>query len=527
MAERRRQRLDSWKAIANYLNRDVRTVIRWEKERRMPVHRVPGEKGHGVFALREEIDNWLRSDPNRDAKPAAIAVLPFSNTARPDQNYVTDGIGTSIISTLSRIPRVRVMAWSTVGRYRGANLDMRQVGRELNATAVVTGKVAQKNSFWQVSVEAVDPADGAQLWAKQYAKPLVDLQMFPTEIAGDILEGLEIHLTGHQKRRLAVRIVKSPEAYDLYLRGRHQFNQFSAESFHRAIERFERAIALEPGYAQAYAEMALCHVFLGAGYGDLPQQEEFAQADAAARKAIELDETLGEAHCALAHASPHIGFDWQFVERELQRAIELNPSYPTAHISYGLILQGLGRAEEGIEEIEWAIEVDPLNPVGAGDLAFHLALAGHTDEAMEQMQKARKMFPEFSTLDYIQGVVYERMGLHKEAIASLEKGVAGNLMHTMPLAVLGYTYAVVGEREKALDVLARLDELAKSRTASHFSKSIIYAGLGEIDKGLFCLEKAYQEKSPWLYFLTVFPWLENLRKDPRFADLVRRVGLPS
>ena len=519
--------MDSWKGIANYLNRDVRTVIRWEKERRMPVHRVPGEKGHGVFALREEIDNWLRSDSNRDAKPAALAVLPFSNTLRPGQDYVTDGIGDSLISALSRIPRVRVMAWSTVSRYRGVNLDLRQVGRELNATALVTGRVAQKNSFWQVSVEVVDPADGAQLWAKQYAKPLVDLQMFSHEIASDILEGLDIRMTGHQKRRLAGRIVKNPEAYDLYLQGRYKSNQFTGESFQQAMECFQRAIVLEPSYAQAYAELAFCYTFLGVGYGDFPPREFFAKSDTAARKAVELDETLGEAHCALALASPHIGFDWQFVEREFKRAIELNPSYPSSHAYYAVLLLALGRAEEGIEEMMWAMEVDPLNGLAGGDLAFHLALAGHTDEAMEQIRKAQKTLPGFATLDYIQGVVYERKGKYKEAIEALERGVAGNLMHTIPLGVLGYIYAMTGKREKAIGVLARLEELAKTRTVSHFSKAIVYAGLGDVEKGLCCLEKAYQEKAPVLYFLNAYPWLENLRKDPRFADLVRRVGLPS
>jgi TolB-like protein len=254
-------RLDSWKEIADYLGRDVRTAIRWEKVRGMPVRRVPGQKGHGVFALREEIDAWLNSGLPQTADAPTVAVLPFFNASDPEQEYVSDGISESIINTLSRTPRVRVMAWSTVRRYRGLGADPRQVGRSLSVAAVVTGRLLRRNSFWQISAELVDPADGAQLWGKQYARPAVDLQTLPHQITGDILAGLGVQLKAQELRRLMPRLVSNPEAFDLLLQARFQFNQFTVVSFSKALEYLEQAIQLAPDYAEAYAEMAHCYTF--------------------------------------------------------------------------------------------------------------------------------------------------------------------------------------------------------------------------------------------------------------------------
>jgi len=493
----------------------------------MPVRRVPGQKGHGVFAVREEIDAWLRSDASQTGDPPTVAVLPFLNMSEPDQEYVSDGITETVINTLSRTPRVRVMAWSTVRHYRGAEADPRQIGRELNVRAVVTGRLVRRNSFWQISAELVDPTDGAQLWGKQYARPAMDLQALPHMITEDILTGLGIQLKAQEKRRLVPRIVKNPEAFDLYLKAQYHSNKFTELDFHAALGFLERAIQLEPDYPQAYAEMANCYTFLGSGFGDLPPKELFAKSDWAARKAIEIDETIGAAHCALAVASPYRGFDWPFAEKELRRAIELSPGFPPAHFYYGTLLSALGRNDEAIEELRWAEELDPHWPVVRGDLAFYLALMGRLEEAEEQIQKAMQMCPDHEgLLSYPRGVVYERRGRLSEAIASLETAVDTALIHTVPLGVLGHVYSRSGQLDKARGVLARLDELAVRRPVSHFSKALVHAGLGETELALACLEKSYEESTPFLYFLKTYPWFENLRKEPRFKELVRRVGLP-
>jgi TolB-like protein/Flp pilus assembly protein TadD len=520
-----RTRLDSWKEIAEYLGRDVRTVIRWEKERGLPIHRVPGAKG-GVFASREEIDAWLHGGPRPPAGPPRIAVLPFLNILEPSQDYVPQGMTENIIASLSRVPRVRVMAWSTVGRFRGPAADPRQVGQELKVNAVVTGRVAQRNGFWQVNVEIVDPSDGAQLWGKQFTKPALDLQTLPDRIAREILDGIEVRLNPQESQRLVPKLQVKPEAYDLYLRARYYFSEIAEGSFLRAIESLEKAIAIQPDYAQAYAELAQCYTFLAIGYGDLPHRELLAKADVAARKAVELDDSLGEAHCALAVASVYHGWDWAFVEKEFKRAIELNPSYANAHGLYGTLLLALGRMDEALAEDLWANEVDPFSPLFSGDYAFHLTLAGRHDEALDHIRRVMQANPGVHLHKYILGVVHERMGRYTEAIEALEQSVAVGPAHTQPLGVLGYVYAVSGQREKAFGVLRRLEELAKTRPVSHFTKAFVFAGLADRESALASLEKAYEEGSAWLYMLKAYPWLASLHNEPRFQELVRRVGLP-
>src|SRR5437763_4061347 len=467
------ERLDSWKEIASYLDRDVRTVIRWEKERGLPVHRVPGAKGHGVFAISSEVDTWLHSGPAPSKLPA-VAILPLLHPEFPEHEYICDGLSQSFISIMSRIPQLRVMAWSTVSRHRAAPVDARQVGRELNVDAVATGHVSRRNSFWLTTIELVNTSDGTQRWSKQFTLPMLDLQLLPGQIVTEILKAMGVGLEPEEERRLAPRLVRSAGAYDSFLRGRYHSSRYSHEDFLNAIQCFEEAIAMEPTFAQAHAEMAWCYTMLGIGYGDRPPREVLTKADAAARRAIDLDEMVGEAHAALAVASTYHGWDWQFVEKELRRAIELSPSYSTAHTAYGVLLNCIGRYEEGIEELEWATELDHATLTLSGDLPFHLALLGRTEEALRIVQE-KMMGPNqcVGTSHYVLGVLYERQGKYAEAAAELEKAVNLNLLHTIPLGVLGYVYAVSGERNKALGVIAQLDELAQQRPVSHFTKAIV------------------------------------------------------
>ena len=527
MNDRDTARLDSWKEIADYIGRDVRTAIRWEKERGMPVRRIPGPLGHGVFALRPEIDAWLTGGLHQASDPPSVAVLPFLNASEPDQEYLSDGITESVINALARIPRVRVMAWTTVRRFRGSQADPREVGRHLKVRAILAGRLLRRNSFWQVSAELIDPADGAQLWGKQYALPAIDLQNLPTQITGDVLSGLGIQLGAHEQRRLIPARFSHFEAFDLLLQARHQFNQVNASSLQQAIGLLQRAIHIEPDYADAYAEMASCYTFLGIGYGDLPAKEILGKADAAARKALELDGALGSAHAALAAASPFRGFDWPFIEKELRRAIELSPGLSYAHTYYGTILSALGRFDEAVEELSWAAEIDPLSPFAVGDFAFHLAMAGRLEEAESQIHKAIQLMPQHRLpFLYVRAVIYELRGLHAQAIQSLEAGLADGFGHTVPLGVLGYIYARNQQPDQARAVLSRLEDLAAHRPVSHFSMAIVHAGLGDIEAALAALEQAYGERTPFLYFLNTYPWFDGLRQQSRFAELLRKVGLP-
>jgi len=526
MADKPTGRLDSWKQIAEYLGRDVRTVIRWENERGLPIHRIPGKKGHGVFAQREEVDAWLHGGSQEASRPR-IGVLPLVNTIKVEEEYIADGISENVIRSLSRIPSLRVMAWSTVAGFRGTAGDPVQVGRELSLNAIVTGRVAQRNGFWQVHMELVDPTDGAQLWGKEYTKPAMDIQTLPNQIARDIVSGMDVHFGKDEAARLTTNRTVNAQAYDLLLHGRYYFNQFTAETFAQALQCLQRAVAIDPEYAEAYAELAQCYVFLAVGYGDAAPRELLAKADAAARKAIALDEKLGEAHCALAMASVYDGWDWKLVEKEFKLAIESSPSSPMAHVGYATLLHALCRTEEGIEEGRWAMEVDPLAPIATGDYAFALAIAGRNAEALKLIQQALERFPSFSNMHYMLGVVHERAGRYEEAIEAIQKTLAAGMMHTIPFGVLGHIFAKTGRREKAFEILSRLDELAKVRPVAQFTKALIYAGLFDTKAALECLEKAYSDKSPWLFMLNWYPWLEPLRGEPGFIDLVRRVGLPA
>jgi len=357
---------------------------------------------------------------------------------------------------------------------------------------------------------------------------MLDLQLLPGQIVTEILKAMGVGLEPEEERRLAPRLVRSAGAYDSFLRGRYHSSRYSHEDFVRALECFEGAVTMEPTFAQAYAEMAWCYTMLGIGYGDRPPREVLAKADAAARRAIDLDEMVGEAHAALAVASTYHGWDWQFVEKELRRAIELSPSYSLAHTAYGTLLMCLGRNEEGIEELEWGTELDHATLTVGGDLPFYLALLGRTEEALLIVQEKMmgRLEQGVGTFHYILGVIYERQGKYAEAKTELEKAVKLNMLHTIPLGVLGYVYSVSGERTKALGVIAQLDELARQRPVSHFTKAIVLSGLADNSSALDCLERSYDERSPFLYMLNVLPWFDTLRSESRFADLVRRVGLP-
>lgn len=527
MAEMPGRRLDSWKEIADYLGREVRTVIRWEKGKALPVRRVPGGKRQAVFAYTNEIDGWLAGDGATPSKPA-IAVLPLMNgDLAPDDEYLTDGISETVIRKLSQVPQIRVMAWSTVAAYKNRKADPRRIGRELNVSAVLTGNIAPRGAGMVVSVELVDASDGAQLWGAQYAPSLAKIHELPDEIAAKIAQSLRLRLTVEEGQQLSKRSTQNAKAYDLYLRASYHLNKSTPDGINKALEYFEKAIAEDSTYGLAYAGLAECYAFLAVGHGDLPPKELFEKASAAARKALEIDDTLAEAHCALGWSSPYHGWDWRVAEKAFQRAIELNPSCAAAHWGYAYVLLVLlKRDHEALQEMRCALELDPLSLLMNSDLGAFLAFAGRYDEAIEQARETLEMEPNHALAHYTLGWVYERKGMYREAVAALEKSVSLSLLHTLPLGVLGHTYAAAGKHRKALAVLDRLDELASKRPVSHVSKALVWIGLGEKEKAFESLEMAYGQSSPMLYYLNIWPHFDNLRSEPRFQELMQRIGLP-
>ena len=346
------------------------------------------------------------------------------------------------------------------------------------------------------------------------------------DISREISEKLRLRLTGEEKSRLTERHVVNPEAYQLYLKGRYYWNKRTEEGFNKAIEHFNQAIEKDPNYTLAHAGLADSYILLGA-FGLLPPKEAYAKAREAATKALEVDDTLGEAHNALAAVKSSYDWDRPGAEREYKRAIELNPGYATAHQWYGeLLSDALGRHEEGLAEINHAQQLDPLSLIINAVHGRILLGAGRDDLAIEQLQKTLEMDPNFALAHYYLGWAYVRKGAFTEAIAELQRATTLSPGISDYKAGLGYAYARAGKSAEARKVLYELKEQSKQRYVSWSDFAGIYAGLGEKDQAFAFLQKAYEQRDYGLLYMKVAPFLDPLLSDPRFTDLLRRVGLP-
>jgi TolB-like protein/Flp pilus assembly protein TadD len=455
----------------------------------------------------------------------SIAVLPFVNeSGNSDVEYLSDGMTESLISSLSQIPKLNVKARSSVFRYKGKDTNAGTIGKELNVQAILNGRVVQHGQDLILYVELVDTATENVLWKQTYNKTLTNLVALQNDIARDVADKLKVKLSGADEQKLAKHYTDNPEAYQLYLKGRFYWNQRTGEALKKSIEYFNQAIEKDPSYALAYSGLADSYVLLPNFAGGLPR-ETFPKAKASAKRALELDETLADAHVPLAVALYR--FDWNFseAEAEFQRAIELNPNYATAHQFYGEYLGTVGRFENGIAELKRAQELDPLSLIINADLGKAYFYARSYDQAVEQMRKTIEMDQSFFTAHFYLGMVYVMKGSFPNAITEYQRAKQLNDDPRM-LGLLGHVYGVSGQRGEALRMLDQLKENAGQRYVSAYSFALVYAGLGEKDRAFEWLEKSYQDHTPYLSTIKVDPLLDNLRSDPRFAELMRRVGLP-
>jgi len=454
----------------------------------------------------------------------SMAVLPFRNlSGDPGQDYLADGITENLIDNLSRVPDLRLIAPSTVFRYKGRDSDPRTIGQDLHVSAVLTGKLLEQGDMRVVQIELVDVTKGSLLWDNQYSRRLTEIQSIQEDISRDIPRQLRLHLTDEEMARLLKPQTESSEAFQLYLRGRYNWNKRTEEGFTKAIEYFDQAIDQDPHYALAYAGRADCYILL-AEYTILPSKEALPKAQQAAAKAVELDETLAEAHTSLGAVRADYEWDWRGSESEFRRAIELNPSYATAHQWYAELLSQEGRHDEAVAEIRRAQELDPLSLIINAMAGRVLLFAGEIDPAIDQLRKTLEIDPNFSIANYDLGKAYLRKQMFNQAIAEFQKSV--NLFKVSERdAALGYAYARVGKDAEANHILETYLKESKRTYVSWYGIAFIYAGLGENDLAFACLEKAYDQQDVRLRDLNVEPLFENLRFDPRFAHLVRRVGL--
>jgi eukaryotic-like serine/threonine-protein kinase len=454
----------------------------------------------------------------------SLAVLPFTNIGDdPSTEYLSDGITETLINMMSRLARLRVMARSTVFRYKGRVLDPQAIGSELGVRGVLAGRIQARGEKLVVKVELVDAADGSLLWAESYQRPQGDIFELESEIAKQISEHLRLQLSGEQQARLAKRYTDNAEAYHLYLKGRFFWNQRTPEAIRKAIECFLQAIKKDHHYALAYSGMADCYTLLS--WSAVPPREFVPKARLAITKALELDEQLAEAHTSLGFLT--LWYDWDFLkaEREFLRAIELNPNYPTAHHWYGYNLVILDRPEEGLARMEHALSLDPLSLIITTDIGELLYRQRRYEVALAQLQKALEMDPNFRLPYFWQAACLFKLGRAAEVISGMEQALRVQGDSSGIKTLLAVACALGGDRVRAQMLLDQLQQHAQREYVPPYYLAIIAAQLGWLDQAFGYLEQAYRERSGWVPWLKYDPMSDVLRQDVRFSDLLRRVGL--
>jgi eukaryotic-like serine/threonine-protein kinase len=456
----------------------------------------------------------------------ALAVLPFENLSRdPDQEYFNEGMAEALITSLSQISALRVISRTSAMRYKGTKKTLPEIARELDLDAVLTGSVQRSGSRVRITAHLIHAPTDTDLWAGSYDREMQDVLELESSVARAIADEIKVKLTPQEKARLIGARQVNPEAYEAYLRGRYEWNKRTAEGLRRGADFFQQALAKDPGYAAAYAGLADSYFSLAYSADVLRPREGVPKARAAAVKALEIDESLAEAHATLGAIKLFYEWDWTGAELELKRAIALNPGYATAHHWYGLCLGWTGRVPEARAELQRAHQLDPLSSIISTNLAWTSSLMHDYDGAIEQLRQTVEVDPNFWLAYWDLGGYKLALGRYAEAVSDLQKAVEFSRGNTGALGMLGYAYGVTGDRAKAQQVLQKLKKMAQSRYVSPADLAMVEFGLGNKDQGFARLEEAYQDHSGFLVTLRTEPLLDRWRSDPRFVDLLRRVKL--
>ncbi|HQR33635.1 MAG TPA: protein kinase [Blastocatellia bacterium] len=454
----------------------------------------------------------------------SLAILPLANASGdPNLEYLSDGITESLINSLSQLPQLRVMARGTVFSYKGKEVDPRKVGEELKVRAVFTGKMVQRGDTLNIQADLVNAYDGSQIWGDRYTRKLADAQSILEEIARQISEKLRLKLSGAEQQRVTKRQTENPEAYQLYLKGRYYSNQFTTEDLKKGIELMNRAVEADPTYALAHAGLSAS--YYNASNFIFPPDEAMPKVKAAAQRAIELDDTIAEAHVSLGLVQERFELNRVEAAKEFKRALELAPNSERAQLYYGLNMIEEGRVDEAIAAMTRARDLDPLTLFNGSTLAWGYYLARRNDEAIAQLQKMIGMEPNFFVARFTLGLAYEQKGMYEQAIAEFNEAQRIDPESWVPSAFLAQVYAIKGNRA---EVQRRLEELKRNALQKHvdsYNIGVIHAALGEKDQAFEWLEKAFQAKSEELMFIKVDPRIDSLRSDARYADLLRRLKL--
>jgi TolB-like protein/Tfp pilus assembly protein PilF len=455
----------------------------------------------------------------------SIAVLPLENlSGDPEQEYFADGMTEALTAELGQWGGVRVISRTSVMVYKDARKPLPEIARELNVDAVVEGSVLRSDDRVRITAQLVRVSPEEHLWAHNYERHYGEVLALQSEIALAVAREIQGTLSPATENRFTRTREVDPEAYEDYLKGRYYLNQRTPEALTRSREYFQQATEKDPTYAPAYAGLAE-YYGVRTFYSGLPPKEWFPLARAAADKALELDDDLAEAQAVLGIVYSNFDYNWSEAERELERAVELNPNYVTGHVWYAFHLAvRLGRVDEAVRQLDRALEIDPFSRAGAAGGLYLFSIREY-DRALSYVEKTLKVDPDYPVAQWVRGLIYAQKGSLSVAVAEFEEALRGGL-GTMAIADLGRVYALMGRTDEARGMLDQLLHPPGQTYASPFHVALVYIGLGDRDQALQWLEKAYEDRSPLMSYSRADPRLDPLRDDPRFQDLMRRMNFP-
>jgi TolB-like protein/Tfp pilus assembly protein PilF len=457
----------------------------------------------------------------------SIAVMPFVNeSGNADIEYLSDGMTETLIGSLTNVPNLNVKARSSVFRYKGKETDAKTIGKELNVQAILNGRIAQRGDELTLSLELMDVATENAIWSQQYTRKQSEIVSLQSQIAKDVSTRLKAKLSGAEETKVTRSATTDPEAYQAYLKGRFYWNQRGqgSDRMAAAIEQFKVATTKDPNYALAYAGLADCYVLLPQETG-APPSEVLPQAKAFANRALEIDDSMAEAHATLGLIDLYL-WQWSESKNEYERAIQLNPSYPTGHQWYAGLLGALGRSNEQFAEVKKAYELDPLSPVISANLGLAYLERNELSSATEQFNKTLEVSPNYFVVHSALAIVYLKLGKANEALLEAQRSVELSKRHPYALSVFGQINAALGNRNPALAIIEELEHKPFKGDSDKYFISCIYAGLGDKDQAFAWLDKGVQEHGAFISNLRIDPLTEAFRNDPRFKDILRRMGLP-
>jgi len=455
----------------------------------------------------------------------SIAVLPLRNlSAASNDEYFVDGMTDELITCIARTCSLRVTSYTSVMRYKGSNRSLPQIARELEVDAVVEGSVMRSGDEVRITAQLIYAPRDEHLWAEDYQRPLRDILGLQREVAVEIAHQVRAAMLSPARETVPAGMV-DPTAYDFYLRGRSYWNQRSEGGMHKAVEQFNKAIEIDPGYGSAWSGMADCYTTLGY-LGYTSPLDAFPRAYRAATRALARDPTLSEAHASLAYYNLYHAWDWAAAEREFEIAIELNPNYAMAHDWYSYFLLAMRRTDEAWEKITRARELDPLSVLIGNDVGYNLYYQGNYDAAISQLRSTLEISPDFYLARLWLGRSYQQKGMFAEAIKEFEKADEALPDWIVTVAATGNAYGEWGKRLEAERILQRLDRLSRQKFVTHYGVALVHSALGDNDRAFEWLNRGYEGRSHWLVWLGRDPRWKQIRPDPRFAELMKRVGLP-